>query len=385
MTTIGDLLEEVKVLPGAEDDFPVLTLTEKNGFVHQSDRFHKRLATDDTSKYKVVRRDWIAFNPYLLWAGAVAQNTIEEAGIISPLYPTFRVREDFDPGYVAKLLLAPEMILRYDKIAFGSVPRRRRSSVKDFLSLDVGEVGPLATQRRIAAILDRAQELCKSSEATLQHLSDLTGAEFDRRFFGLPSDKIRLGDIVIDIDSGKSPKCESFSAESGGWGVLKLSAVTGGTYRPSENKAIFDKSSILQKNEVHVGDVLMTRKNTPELVGEVCYVDKETEKMLIPDLIFRINLDTEKISGKFFQAMMMRPAVREKVRALAGGSAKSMSNISKARLREMEISVPPFGEQQKFEEFLDKTLVLRGEVSSLNSLYSKMFSSLQSRAFRGEL
>lgn len=38
------------------------------------------------------RRNDIAFNPYLLWAGAVAQNIIVDEGIISPLYPTFRVQ-----------------------------------------------------------------------------------------------------------------------------------------------------------------------------------------------------------------------------------------------------------------------------------------------------
>lgn len=105
MRTVGDLLTEFSERPHGDQDLPVLTLTERQGFVLQADRFNKRLATEDTSGYKVVRRHDIAFNPYLVWAGAVARNTIVDAGVTSPLYPTFRVREGHDPGYVARLLL----------------------------------------------------------------------------------------------------------------------------------------------------------------------------------------------------------------------------------------------------------------------------------------
>lgn len=90
MTALDEILVEFVERPGSGQEPPVLTLTERNGFVLQSERFNKRLATDDTSNYKVVRRNDLAFNPYLLWAGAVAQNTIVDAGIISPLYPAGR-------------------------------------------------------------------------------------------------------------------------------------------------------------------------------------------------------------------------------------------------------------------------------------------------------
>lgn len=71
MTTVGDLLVEFKEKPGKGAEPPVLTLTERNGFVRQADRFRKRLATEDVSNYKVVRRNDIAFNPYpsLGWGG----------------------------------------------------------------------------------------------------------------------------------------------------------------------------------------------------------------------------------------------------------------------------------------------------------------------------
>ena len=154
MKTVGDLLFEISERPGVHEEIPVLTLTEKRGFVLQGERFSKRLATEDTSRYKLIQPGTFAFNPYLLWAGALAMNDLGFSGVASPLYPTFRVREGLDESYVYRILSAPGMVARYDSVAFGSVPRRRRTSVKDFLSLHVPELPSLDEQRRIAAILE---------------------------------------------------------------------------------------------------------------------------------------------------------------------------------------------------------------------------------------
>ena len=62
---IGNVLVEFKLSPVENHEYEILTLTEKNGFIRQVDRFKKRLATEDISKYKVVERNTIAFNPYL--------------------------------------------------------------------------------------------------------------------------------------------------------------------------------------------------------------------------------------------------------------------------------------------------------------------------------
>ena len=56
--------------------------------------------------------------------------------------------------------------------------------------------------------------------------------------------------------------------------VLKLGAATYGDYRPEENKAILDENQFVEEAAVHSGDLLFTRKNTPELVGMCAYVYK---------------------------------------------------------------------------------------------------------------
>jgi type I restriction enzyme S subunit len=122
---LGDLLEEFDQRLGARPEPEILTLTEKLGFVAQRERFNKRLAIADTSNYKVIGLHDIAFNPYLLWASAIAQNTKWEVAIVSPIYPTFRVRKGYNARFVNYLLCSGFLRSRYDAISHGSVPRKR--------------------------------------------------------------------------------------------------------------------------------------------------------------------------------------------------------------------------------------------------------------------
>lgn len=222
MTSVGDLLVEYKEVPSPQSTAPVLTLTEKNGFIRQADRFHKRLATEDTSKYKVVRRNDIAFNPYLLWAGAVAQNTIVDEGIISPLYPTFKVREGHDPRYVARLLLAPQMIAAYDTIAFGSVPRRRRSSVENFLNLAVPDPPNLTEQQRISGIIDCVDAILRNCRLRIQGLDALARAEF-AALVRLHPGTVPLGEVAEFYGGTTLPAGEIFRGQAGGYFLMKVS------------------------------------------------------------------------------------------------------------------------------------------------------------------
>lgn len=134
---IGDLVQASKETLGDAPEPEVLTCTEGAGLILQRERFAKRVATEDTSKYKVVHRGDIVYNPYLLWKGAIDQCWIVDDGITSPAYEVFRVRKEFDPVIVGNLLTSPDMIRRYDGISFGTVQRRRRAAPSNFLELSV--------------------------------------------------------------------------------------------------------------------------------------------------------------------------------------------------------------------------------------------------------
>lgn len=384
-TVIGDLIAEYAERPADGSEAPVLTLTERKGFVLQSERFHKRLATDDTSRYKVVRRHDIAFNPYLLWAGAVAQNIIVEEGIISPLYPTFRVRAGFDPRYVARLLLSPQIVASYDTIAFGSIPRRRRSSVTDFLALDLPWAPPnLDAQRRIAAILDQADALRVKRRQVLAQLDVLSQSIFDDMFgdpSGWPS-RWRMGcieDMAESVQYGTSGK----AGETGTFPILRMGNITDdGRIDLSDLKYIDLHARDVTKYTVRRGDLLFNRTNSPEKVGKAAVVRTDV-RLALAGYLVRVRVDP-KHSPEFISAYLRS----EHGKATRRGMAKvaiNQANISAGAMKRISIALPPTDLQKKFERRLHEIEAFRGRIQEVLKREDVLFESLQSRGFRGEL
>lgn len=96
---------------------------------------------------------------------------------------------------------------------------------------------------------------------------------------------------------------------------------------------------------------MFTRKNTPELVGMCAYVYDTPTKLMMPDLIFRLNV-SERCDKIFLWKLINHDLFRPCIENIATGSAKSMSNISKERLLRLKIILPPLELQQQFAAFV---------------------------------
>ena len=166
-------------------------------------------------------------------------------------------------------------------------------------------------------------------------------------------EKHPIRDCLKKIDNGKSFVCSNQAREGEFPAILKLSAATYGEYLPDENKALLDDDLFDSDVEVRDGDLLFTRKNTPELVGMAAYVYKTPAKLMMPDLIFRL-VPNEKINPIFLWQLINCSEFRPIIRKAASGSAQSMSNISKERLGNIQIICPPIIEQEKLLPFMEK-------------------------------
>ncbi len=164
---------------------------------------------------------------------------------------------------------------------------------------------------------------------------------------------VKLSECLERIDNGKSFTCDSNAREGVFPAILKLSAATYGDYRPYENKALLDEKQFVESVEVHRGDLLFTRKNTPDLVGMAAYVFETPEKLMMPDLIFRL-VTNERMTPTFLWQLINNREFRPAIQGISGGSAKSMSNISKERLKNIEVICPPISEQKKLEGVLEQ-------------------------------
>ena len=248
----------------------------------------------------------------------------------------------------------------------------------------------LDDQRRIAAILDQAEALRAKRRQALAKLDTLTQSLF-LEMFGDPIENSRRWDSVAfdslleEIESGTSPVCLDRRASGEEWGVLKLGAVTRCVYLARENKALKDTAPN-RALEVKSGDVLFSRKNTKDLVAACALVMETPPHLLLPDLIFRFVLkESAPIKKSFLQQLLVMPTKRRAIQSLAGGSAGSMPNISKANLRTVSILTPPMTLQQKFEEATAALGIIKKKIATSAEFEEDLFASLQHRAFRGEL
>lgn len=220
-------------------------------------------------------------------------------------------------------------------------------------------VPALSVQQDIVLNLGKATRLIDLCNAILEKLDLLVKTRFVE-MFGNPVDNskrwkvYKLGECLDSIDNGKSYVCTNEIRVGNNPAILKLSAVTYGIYIPDENKAMIDVTLFDKKAEVKEFDLLFTRKNTPELVGMSAYVFNTPKRLMMPDLIFRLNVKT--FCNKIYLWQLINHNIfRSCVQNISNGSAKSMSNISKERLSQLNIPVPPIKLQNQFADFVKQT------------------------------
>lgn len=259
---------------------------------------------------------------------------------------------------------------------------------RDFIDIPI-KLPPLDVQQKIADVLDKASALIELRSAQLDKLDLLIKSQFIEIFGNPVTNPMRwpivdLHDCLISIDNGKSFVCESESRTGNYPAVLKLSAVTYGHYQPGENKAVTSAELFVKAAEVHDGDLLFTRKNTPELVGMCAYIFKTPSNLMMPDLIFRLNTN-DRCNKIYLWQLINHDLFRNCIQNLASGSAKSMSNISKERLSNLCIILPPRDLQKEFADFVSQ---VENQKQLLNQSLSQLelnYKSLMQKCFRGEL
>ena len=229
---------------------------------------------------------------------------------------------------------------------------------------------PSVEQERIANFLDektaRIDALIAEKERLQTALEEWREAELTRICFGgsdasEPTGSIwiqvlpkgwhlaRLKHLVIGIEQGWSPECESRVAEAGEWGVLKAGASNGGTYRDTENKALPSELEPLPSLEVRMGDVLVSRASgSADLVGSFAYVYETRSRLMLSDKNFRLQFaENPPLSPKLLAWMCNTDALRQQVRQYVSGADGLAKNIGSGSLKELWLAVPPITMQPR--------------------------------------
>ena len=98
---LGDYIEEITTRNRSNDCDNVLSVSNKLGFVKQSEQFEDRtIASEDKHNYKVVTIGCFAYNPARINVGSIALLSSNTKGIISPMYICFKTKNELSAEYL---------------------------------------------------------------------------------------------------------------------------------------------------------------------------------------------------------------------------------------------------------------------------------------------
>ncbi|MBX3630762.1 MAG: restriction endonuclease subunit S [Nitrosomonas sp.] len=134
----------------------VLSVTNRNGFVLPEEQFSKRVASDNVSNYKIVRKGQFGYNPSRLNVGSFARLNAYDVGILSPMYVVFRIKENLlNSNYFLVWMSSNEAKQRILSSTQGSV---RDSVGFDALCSFPFKLPSTEEQQKIASVLSAADK-----------------------------------------------------------------------------------------------------------------------------------------------------------------------------------------------------------------------------------
>ena len=135
--------------------------------------------------------------------------------------------------------------------------------------------------------------------------------------------------------------------------VLKTGAATFGWFDPKQYKYLPADYEPMPSHKVEVGDVIISRMNTPELVGACSYVFEVPEDMYYPDRLWKAVLQ-KTTNPIFLWQLLWDRDIRRQIIDKSGGTSGTMHNISKAQLLEIKCIEVTTDLQNQFADFVSQ-------------------------------
>ncbi len=240
-------------------------------------------------------------------------------------------------------------------------PRTNWKSLADFEFV----LPPIEEQKKLRVTFDAFAQTIYAYELAETGAKAYHAALREAHFGGNAS-KVYLGDLLKEIQAGKSllgineppTGCQEKA-------VLKVSAVGKRTFLPHESKTLIRQDEFINEHLVKRGDVLITRANTPDLVGLVCRVPDEHPNLMLSDKTLRL-VPKNDVPGQLLVECLRTNAARQYLKVNATGTGRAMKNISQAKLRDMQVCFP----KKKFRDEL--VLVFESAVAATEKISDRL-------------
>ncbi|MCK0536684.1 restriction endonuclease subunit S [Alcanivorax quisquiliarum] len=247
---------------------------------------------------------------------------------------------------------------------------------------------PLPEQKRIAAILDKADAIRRKRQQAIQLADDFLRAVF-LDMFGDPVTnpkgwpRAALPDVAekfTDGPFGSNLKSSHYVEE--GVRVIRLQNIGVGSLLDDDLAFISEEHyQSLPRNHCQPGDVIVGTLGDPNL--RACIIPEGLSAALnkADCLLFRPSDD--KVLAEYICWLLNNPSLVESAAGLVRGQTRG--RISLGRLKELEIPIPSLSEQERFRSVVRKLLDVQVKINSSCGGFSDAFSSLSQKAFSGQL
>lgn len=201
-TRLGNYIHEYSVRNKLDEDIPVYSVTNSQGFC--KDYFGKEVASKNKTTYKIVPKGYFAYNPSRINVGSVDWQRNEERVIVSPLYNVFYVDSEINHQYLFYFLKSDFALQNIKAVATGSV----RDNLKfEMLKEFQIKLLPLEEQNEIVEKLDLITKIIEEYKAELYKYDELIKARFVEMFGDPKYNKSNLIKIkeIGSLTSGGTP------------------------------------------------------------------------------------------------------------------------------------------------------------------------------------
>lgn len=358
--------------------------------------FHRELKLAHKIQKKshfAIKSGDVIYNKLFAWKGAFGLVSDELDGMfVSDKFPTYQLDlSRVEPRFLTWFFRHHDVWEQARRRSTGSAAISKLTlNPPQFLELEI-PLPSLDEQKALADHLDSCA--CRIDEAkalradTLRKIGWIVQSASSSLLSPYHAES-QLGTVLLGMPrNGWSPKCDNLDD---GTPVLTLSAVTGWHY----NSTAYKRTSLPTDKGAHYwlnkGDLLITRSNTPELVGHAAIYDGHPYPCIYPDLIMKLRIDPAKASTKFVWWWMQTRPVRDYIARHAKGTSPTMKKISQPVVAGIPFpSSISLREQKHLVEELDalqmKVAAVKHHQIETGAALDTMLPAILDRAFDGGL
>lgn len=247
---------------------------------------------------------------------------------------------------------------------------------------------PLPEQKRIAAILDKADSIRRKRQEAVRLTEELQRSVF-LEMFGDPvanpkgwkeADLTDVAEIVSGVTKGRNfdSKQTVFAP------YLRVANVQDGFLNLSEIKEIEVLPSDIAKYRLHDGDILLTEGGDPDKLGRGTVWREHVEDCIHQNHIFRVRVKTDNLLPDFLSVLI--GSERGKRYFLrAAKQTTGIASINSTQLKNFPVLIPTIALQQRFANSVVCIKKLNMRLIETGTATDYLFNSILQRAFRGEL